>query len=343
MPLHLGARVHAFIGGLGKGNDRQEVLTLYNEVVAIFRAVDLSIDSAQSDVTLSLTPQILKAFDLPPDHPQAHPIASLISSLLSYEKMFELPKVHAIDQYSVAECWEVKDKLRAQQNLVTEFDKTYETLRLFICHLIDPVYQTCPMLLQEQSRKDIAVPSHLISLLSGVGTVANELASVCYASDIVDPNLFPNLRRVLEQNLVAASGGNPRDTAGFSRQPKYAHKSDIRDPNELIDTYLGRTPLAGFFNQKVRFALPTDTRFEHHHIVAGSGHGKTQTLQHLIAADLKAVLNSKRSVVVIDSQGDLIKRISGLRYLPPVNRCTTKSSSLIRLTLNGQSHSTSLT
>ena len=59
-------------------------------------------------------------------------------------------------------------------------------------------------------------------------------------------------------------------------------------------------------------SIPQSARFEHHWIVAGSGHGKTQTLQYLIGQDLERVAEGEASVIVIDSQGDLIRNIAGL-------------------------------
>ena len=50
------------------------------------------------------------------------------------------------------------------------------------------------------------------------------------------------------------------------------------------------TPLSAIFDQTVTYTIPQSARFEHHHIVAGSGHGKTQTLQYLIANDLETVI-----------------------------------------------------
>jgi hypothetical protein len=50
-------------------------------------------------------------------------------------------------------------------------------------------------------------------------------------------------------------------------------------------------------------------RFEHTHIVAGSGHGKTQLLQKMILEDIGELKQGKGSIVVIDSQGDMIKNI----------------------------------
>ena len=42
-------------------------------------------------------------------------------------------------------------------------------------------------------------------------------------------------------------------------------------------------------HHRSRLALPLSARFEHTHIVGGSGHGKTQLLQQLILYDLERV------------------------------------------------------
>src|SRR3954452_9602031 len=69
-------------------------------------------------------------------------------------------------------------------------------------------------------------------------------------------------------------------------------------------------------NKELSLALPL--RFEHMHVLAGSGHGKTQTLQYLIAShDLAEVAAGKRSVIIIDSQGEMINKILHLAELSP--------------------------
>ncbi len=60
-----------------------------------------------------------------------------------------------------------------------------------------------------------------------------------------------------------------------------------------------------------------ETRFAHTHILGGSGHGKTQLLQTLIHRDLTAKTDFPSSIVVIDSQGDLINTISHLALFDP--------------------------
>ena len=70
----------------------------------------------------------------------------------------------------------------------------------------------------------------------------------------------------------------------------------------------------------IPFSIPQASRFEHHWIVAGTGHGKTQTLQALILDDLKQVEQGQASIVVIDSQGDLINNIAGLKIFAIARR-----------------------
>jgi hypothetical protein len=85
-----------------------------------------------------------------------------------------------------------------------------------------------------------------------------------------------------------------------------SHLTD-KSPSELVDLYLSHTPFYAFFKTEVfPFCLPLRAWFEHMHLVGGSGHGKTQTLQNLFLSDLAKVKDGERSVIVIDSQGDMI-------------------------------------
>ena len=83
---------------------------------------------------------------------------------------------------------------------------------------------------------------------------------------------------------------------------------------ELVDAYLGYTPLAALFEATTPFVISDDARFEHTHIIGGSGHGKTQLLLDLIHRDL--VRDDGPGLVVIDSQGDLIRTIARLDVSP---------------------------
>jgi hypothetical protein len=98
----------------------------------------------------------------------------------------------------------------------------------------------------------------------------------------------------------------------YSGQPiQFLSGVDTKDKDglTLAMEYLGNTPFQEYFQTLVPFSIPFSTRFEHTHILGGSGHGKTQLLQSLILRDLEQLRAGNGSLVVIDSQGDMIRTI----------------------------------
>jgi hypothetical protein len=75
--------------------------------------------------------------------------------------------------------------------------------------------------------------------------------------------------------------------------------------------YFKGTPLSTLLSFSVPFSIPEELRTSHHHILAGSGTGKTQLLYAMVADDLK----TDTSIVVIDSQRDTIETIAA--RVPP--------------------------
>lgn len=65
------------------------------------------------------------------------------------------------------------------------------------------------------------------------------------------------------------------------------------------------------------FNMPLKARFEHLHVMAASGHGKSQLLTQWIYRDLKATLRGKGGLCLIDSQGDMIRTIRELEIFSP--------------------------
>ena len=132
-------------------------------------------------------------------------------------------------------------------------------------------------------------------------TVQNVIAPFFQENDY---RHFKALRERLDANLAATHRTNPVLPVDYKGA-------------EIVDTYLLGTHLKELFRLRTPFTIPEDRRFEHTHIIAGSGHGKTQTLQYMIAKDLDAVARRDRSAIVIDSQGDLINTILKADVLPP--------------------------
>ncbi|MEL6568302.1 MAG: hypothetical protein AAFQ22_07780 [Pseudomonadota bacterium] len=125
--------------------------------------------------------------------------------------------------------------------------------------------------------------------------------------------MFTQMRKRLEINIDAASGGTHR--AGFTAPILLPSENAGLDAKEAAEAYFRGTPFADVFDAKLPLVLPDKARFEHAHIIAGSGHGKTQLLSHLILGDLHRAQTHPQSVVVMDSQGDLISQIENLSLI----------------------------
>ncbi len=96
---------------------------------------------------------------------------------------------------------------------------------------------------------------------------------------------------------------------------------DDKEQKELARQYLypldaGRlSALCGFTGILAHGTLefPQDVRFEHQWVIAPSGTGKTTLLQTQIVEDLERVQRGECSIIVIDSQNELIPKIARLK------------------------------
>lgn len=94
---------------------------------------------------------------------------------------------------------------------------------------------------------------------------------------------------------------------------------------DVLREYLRDSPFLLLLSGKIAYRIPAEARFEHMHILAGTGHGKTQLIQRFVREDLSTIyfhhklsqtggLDTNafppRSLVVIDGQGEMIDAIS---------------------------------
>lgn len=96
------------------------------------------------------------------------------------------------------------------------------------------------------------------------------------------------------------------------------YKKGKIDKKEMIDhPFVKDSIFNDLLNSPLGFQIPFSKRFEHTHIVAGSGHGKTQLLLALIYNDLLKAQKGGAGLCVLDSQGDLIDVLSHLWMFDP--------------------------
>ncbi|MCB1470776.1 MAG: ATP-binding protein, partial [Rhizobiaceae bacterium] len=154
----------------------------------------------------------------------------------------------------------------------------------------------------------------LYAVCNDLPDVADRIMGTLFKAHLGDFGLFAQLRETIYDNICRVSGVPPGTEP---KKPLVLPSESKLGANEMVEAFFAGTPIFDLLSAPVPFSIPQSVRTGHMHIVAGSGHGKTQTLQHFILRDLEAVVAGRASIIVIDSQSDLINTIAGLKVFAP--------------------------
>lgn len=146
----------------------------------------------------------------------------------------------------------------------------------------------------------------LIDVLPETGASVLALVQPFFADPVTDLGLFASLRKKLDANFAAID----------SRKPITPDEHE-GSPREIVNTYLAGTPLEQLFYATVPFEPPELIRFEHSWLCAGTGHGKTNAISTMLQRDLETVAREECSIVLMDSQNQLIPEIASLKLFAP--------------------------
>ncbi len=313
-----GERLHAWLNGLRQPSDASLAREVFDKAQTLFVQNGVGTSEGREELIISIANNIFETIVGVDQSFTRTQVQDLVRALFNYDGLFLLPEIDWTERRSISEFWALREQFTIQLDHAKDFDAIIETLSDMLSDIFYLAAKASPKLVEDESRTgSIRVKTERLDLASNLPLLLEDMLSRFYADDVIAKNLFVKTASRLDRNLLIASGGNPEDPASFKRQQKLPTKSEINDRCELVSRYLGGTPLTRLFDGEVDFTIPQATRFEHQHIIAGTGHGKTQTLQYLIANDLEAVAEGKASVIVIDSQGDLINTISNLKRFAP--------------------------
>ncbi|MDR3526084.1 MAG: type IV secretion system DNA-binding domain-containing protein [Rhizomicrobium sp.] len=252
--------------------------------------------------------------------PAAPIIAALCEGteeLIRAESVGEIEPFWSVIENNVEAAVEFREMVARRSSWATNF----KTMRGVWAKLLSGPYREFVKALPEScfgewdEKGEFEVP--LIDLLDNPAEIIERFISFPFTDDTLNLKLFEEYRRRLRSRIAEVSGMSLADLAQQKRPivPPTAQKN--KSARELLDLYLGGTPFADLFSLPVPFSVPEHVRFEHCHVIGGTGHGKTQLLQKMIYADLVQSQYNRRSVVVIDSQGDMIQKLSRLELFSP--------------------------
>jgi hypothetical protein len=144
--------------------------------------------------------------------------------------------------------------------------------------------------------------------------VITGLRSCFFREESIALELFGAPRDQALENQSIASKAQLSQRA-FENGERISPEEHPGTPREIAKLYLAHTPFKPLLDVSIPFVIPKAARFEHTHIVAGTGHGKTQLLQRMMLADFDDP--ERPAVVALDSQGDMLNTLSRLDRFNP--------------------------
>jgi len=299
--------------------EREEMRAAWAEVEAAWRSSPLSRNSV-SDLVVEFVRSLYPDMERIPATPILVALCEATETILRAEPIGEMEANWAILDSDIEAAVEVRRMLPRRRRWCLDYGRMKgivdRQLRSAFLDLVRVLPEGAFSQWSASSPQGFGVP--LIELFEDPELVVGTLLLFPYDDDTLKLDVFLPLRRTLERNLKIASN-IPITEDITDHQAKIVGPSlqKGKTPAELAELYLAGTPFASLMELPVPFTVPDSARFEHCHIIGGTGHGKTQLMQSLIHADLIAAQTDGRSVVVIDSQGDLINKLSRLDLFSP--------------------------
>jgi len=313
------SNIASLFRGDGRSREERETRDAWEATEAAWRASPLA--KTDSD---ALAGQLIREAIARAERVPALPI--LLATAEAYYTLYRAEAVGPIEakwdviDTSIEAAVEFRDMLPRRRRWAADFAAVHGAWKRIVLDATSDFFaalpESCFGYRSEGSKDTFEVP--LIDLLDDPASVVDRLFILPYDDDSFRFDLFKRLRELCATNLLLASGfrgdANIRELEHRLIRPT---KQKDKTGAELAELYLRGSPFQAMLDATVPFRIPDEARFEHCHIVGGTGHGKTQLMQKMIHADLVASRDDGRSVIVIDSQGDLINKLVRLDLFSP--------------------------
>ena len=298
-----------------RARDLADTIALYDTVRAAHQASVWGKEDAIERVHTYLVERVTETVELPSCTALLQALDRCQKEVLALETtIFSSPAINwDIATLSLKEQVDLRRFLRAQEHFLGNEDRVFDLLATALGNVTAGIISELPKLEDGEDDSDLTVP--LVNFIKKPGDVVDRIIGTIFKEDLIDVGLFTALQQTLYENVCRASGVPPDEEK--HRKPLITADVSKLPPQELVETYLRGTPFLNLFLAPVPFTIPETARFQHHWIVAPPGAGKSTTLQYLITRDLYRVAAGEASIVVMESNRDLIKAIEGLKVFAP--------------------------
>jgi hypothetical protein len=309
------------MGWFGKSKDEQETSRLLADAKRLKALSRFQSDDDVKSFIIDLLVEVCSESDLCIAAVVAEPLGQIVHTLLRSEPFLYDPDT-ARDPLTLKDGVNLRARLKRTTAVLIDESRLLPIWRDAVKAVLLGIVADLPVEALCDPAPDGTVPSApALCAYKPLGEMVGDLPHLltCFfgtfcAADLSDAGLFYDLSLMLDNRLCIASGVAWEDRFKSIKKMRLPIDRAELPVSELASLYTEATPFEGFFDLPIPLHIPDDVRFEHTHIVGGTGHGKTQLLQYLLMRDLDRALDTTMSLVVIDPDGTLIKTISGTDY-----------------------------
>jgi len=213
-----------------------------------------------------------------------------------------------------------KRRLTREEKFYSNYKAVLGPMETGILHFFDAFLREAPQAVYIEE-KNPSITIHLIECCREAKQVIHAVVMFFAFEKSNGQTVYPKLSDQLWKNLLEVSKLKPEQVV--DRPDRFIFPPLFEgSPTETCLAYLKETPFLEFLMIPLPFKIPDDVRFEHTHVLGGSGHGKTQFLQHQIMTDLS--VPNPRSLIVVDSQGEMLNKIRQLAIFAPGQRLSDR-------------------
>jgi len=307
-----------WLSGGTKQRELDETKAAWERTEALWSASPFATDDF-SDIEMAFLHRVLRHVDRAPGLPILSALTYAFGDALNLEDIRPISVDWPVVAANVDSGLYLRQLMKRRSLWVSDHARLLDLVTKRFLEAYEAVHKRLPEpCFEDWEREEGAFSVPLIELVEDPAGLIEDIVRSPYGDDILSLDLMKRVRSAIETNLGAASGFAP-DANIYEQQHRlvWPAKQRGKSPTELAELYLADTPYLPLMMLPVPFHIPDEARFEHGHILGGTGHGKTQLMQRMVYGDLLAAKEDRRSVIVIDSQGDLINKITRLALFDP--------------------------
>ena len=288
-----------------RARDVAGLRALYSEIRSLHRASKYAKDEAVIPIIATVFNDLVHRV---PDALEIPFVKALRDLAYLETALFSFPELKwDIGQLSLKEQVDLERFLTAKRHFLTNQDRVIDFLQGGLFRLFDAATRELP---QFSDASPFNIP--FIYVLPDPKKLLDSFYGTLWTQSYIDNGLFVEVSTRMHMNICTVSGiADPYEP----KKPFKLPSGNDAPLDEIVEAYFKGTPLYDFLLTPVPLRLTYEDRFSHMHVVGGSGAGKTQLLQHLILHDLQS--DDPPALVIIDSQTDLINKLSHLALFDP--------------------------